>query len=307
MRKAIEAGLLIVLATPAVTMAQSAINGTWKLDVGTLPFSTRTNVWVLKGGRYQCKSCTPPIDVEADGKDQPTPGQEYDTISLKILDDHTVRLIEKKNGQIDSDEKFMVSADGNTVTDEFANWKATMTRVAKGPAGSHALSGSWRPVKMESVSDAGLLITYKLEGDTLTMSRPTGLRYKAKLDGTVAPYEGDPEKHGVSVRRLGANTFEETDELNGKPTSVARLTVAPDGKSMTIVERNIEAGTSSRFYSDETVAFVDRTVTSQPEVLLDNPWPAATTGLASPFLDLWTRLLFPTGRTIEERGCRLWC
>lgn len=228
-------------------MAQSAINGTWKLDVGALPFTTQTNVWILQGGRYQCRSCKPPIDVKADASDQPTPGQQYDTISVRILDDHTVREIEKKSGQIDSDEKFTVSPDGNTCTDEFASWKATMTRVAKGPAGSHAISGSWRPVKMESVSDAGLLISYMLEGDTLTMSRPTGLRYKAKLDGTVARYEGDPEKHGVSVRRVNADTFEETDELNGKPTSVMRMTVAANGKSMTIVERNIETGTRSRF------------------------------------------------------------
>lgn len=239
--------MLIALAAPTVAMTQSAINGTWKLDVRALPFSTRTNVWILQDGRYQCKSCTPPIDVKADGSDQPTPGQQYDTISVRILNDHTIRLIEKKNGQIDSDEKFIVSPNGNTCTDEFASWKATMIRVAEGPAGSHALSGSWRPVKMESVSDAGLLISYKLEGDTLTMSRPTGLGYKAKLDGTVAPYEGDPEKHGVSVRRVDANTFEETVELNGKPTSVVRMTVAADGKSMTIVERDIEAGTISRF------------------------------------------------------------
>jgi hypothetical protein len=246
-RKIIEAGLLIAFAAPTVAIAQSAINGTWKLDVRALPLDTRINVWILQSGRYQCKSCTPPIDVKADGNDQSTPGQQYDTISIRILDDHTIRLIEKKNGQVDSDEKFTVSPDGNTCTDEFANWKATMIRVAKGPAGSHALSGSWRPVKMESVSDAGLLISYKLEGDTLNMSRPTGMGYKAKLDGTIAPFEGDPEKHGVSVRRVDANTFEETDELNGKPVSVVRMTVAANGKSMTIVERDIEAGTSSRF------------------------------------------------------------
>jgi hypothetical protein len=246
-RKVIEAGLLLALTAPTVAMAQSAINGTWKLDVGALPSSTRTEVWILQSGRYQCKSCTPPIDVKADGSDQPTPGQQYDTISIRILDDHTIRLIEKKNGQVDSDEKFTVSPDGNTCTDEFVGFKATMTRVVKGPAGSHALSGSWRPMRMESVSDAGLLISYKLEGDTLTMTRPTGMGYKARLDGTIAPFEGDPEKHGVSVRRVDANTFEETDELNGKPTSIIRMMVAADGKTMTIVERDIEAGTSSRF------------------------------------------------------------
>jgi hypothetical protein len=247
MKKAMRAGLILIGLLPNLAIAQSSIDGTWKLDVGTLPMSTDALVWLLQDGRYQCKSCRPPIDVKSDGQDQPTPGQHYDTISVRILDDHTVRMIEKKNGQIDSDEKLMVSPDGNNGTDETAIWKMTMTRVAKGPAGSHALSGSWRPVKMESVSDNGLLITYKLEGETLTMSRPTGLSYKAKLDGSVAPFQGDPENHGVSVKRVDPNTFEETDELNGKPTSVVRMTVGADGKSMTIVVNDLEARTTSHF------------------------------------------------------------
>ncbi len=247
MKNPMRAGLLLIGLIPNLAIAQSSINGTWKLDVGPLPMPTGTFVWLLQDGMYHCKSCSPPIDVKADGQDQPTPGHRYETISVRILDDHTVREIEKTNGQIDSDEKFTVSADGTTATDEFANWKLTMSRVLSGPIGSHALSGTWRPVKIESTSDVGLLITYRLEGETLTMSRPTGLSYKAKLDGTVVPYHGDPERHGVSVRRVDANTVEETDELNGKPTSVVRMTVAADGKSMTIVVSDVEARTTSQF------------------------------------------------------------
>jgi len=246
MIKAMKAGLFLIGLLPNLAIAQSNINGTWKLDVATLPMSTDALVWLLQDGRYRCKSCMPPINVKADGQDQLTPGQRYDTISVRIVDDRSIREIEKKNGQIDSDEKFTVSADGNTATDEFANWKLTMTRVARGPAGSHTLSGTWRPVKMESVSDLGLLITYRLQGEILSMSRPPALSYQARLDGTVVPYEGDPEKHGVSVRSVDANTIEETDELNGKPTSVVRMKVAADGKSMTIEVKNLETGTMTQ-------------------------------------------------------------
>jgi hypothetical protein len=42
--------------------------------------------------------------VKADGKDQPVKGQQYDTISIKIVDSRTVEEIEKKNGQVVSDE-----------------------------------------------------------------------------------------------------------------------------------------------------------------------------------------------------------
>jgi len=246
MNKTVWAGSLIALL-PALAMAQTSFNGTWKLDLGTLPVPEKPNVWLLQDGIYQCKSCSPPIEVKADGKDQPAARQQYDTISAKVLDDRTVREIEKKNGQIVSDEKFTVSADGNTATDEFANWKMSMRRLAQGPAGSHALSGSWQTFKIESTSDNELLITYKLDGETLTMSRPTGQSYAAKLDGTVSPYKGEPGINGVSVKRVDANTIEETDELDGKMVSVTRMTVAIDGKSMAIVVNSGEPRTTSRF------------------------------------------------------------
>jgi hypothetical protein len=247
MKNQIKAALLLALLTPAGALGQTNFDGTWKVDVNTLPLPKTTFVWVLQNGRYQCKTCAPPIDVKVDGQDQPAPRPLYDTISVAILDDHTVREIEKKNGQTVSDEKFTVSADGKTVTDEFAKWKMTAARVAKGPAGSHALSGSWQNFKIESLSDKELLVTFRLENDTLSMTRPTGQSYAAKLDGPDSPYRGDTTTNGVSVKRIDANTIEETDKLNGKVVSIARMTVAPDGKSMTISVKDMQAGTTSQF------------------------------------------------------------
>lgn len=247
MKKPMWAGLLLIALLPNLAMAQSSFDGTWKLDLGALPVPKKPAVWLLQNGTYQCKSCTPPIEVKADGQDQRAVGQQYDTISVRVVDDRTVEEIEKKNGQTVSDERFVVSPDGNTVTDEFANWKESMTRIAKGPAGSHALSGSWQMFRIESVSDNELLITYKLEGESLSMSRPTGQSYTAKLDGTVAPYKGDSGRNAVSVKRVGMDTIEETDELDGKAVSVTRMTVAPNRKSMTILVHDVEARTTSQF------------------------------------------------------------
>ena len=68
-----------------------------------------------------------------------------------------------------------VSADSNTLTfifsDSSANnsdpvtGKGESTRVAKGPAGAHLISGSWRTTKMDNLSENGLLVTFKVEGD----------------------------------------------------------------------------------------------------------------------------------------------
>jgi hypothetical protein len=66
------------------------------------------------------------------------------------------------------------------------------------------------------------------------MTNLTGQSYTAKLDGTEAPYKGDPGTTGVSVKKLDTNKMEETDKRDGKVISIARMTLSADGKSMTI-------------------------------------------------------------------------
>ena len=240
------ARLLAILAITGASLAQSSFDGTWKVDFeSALP--TKMNVWLLKDGMYSCASCSPTINVKADGKDHRVTGQPYDTISVTVVDGQTVEEIEKKNGQIVSDEKFMVSDDGNTATDEFGTWKLTMTRIAKAPAGAHPLSGSWKPLKMESISDRELLVTYKVEGDTLAMSRPTGQSYTAKLDGPDGTYKGDPDINSVALKRIGQNIIEETDKANGKVVNITTLTLAADGKSMTVSVKDAQDGSTNTF------------------------------------------------------------
>src|SRR5208337_5113462 len=109
--------------------------------------------------------------------------------------------------------------------------KGEATRVAKGPAGANAISGSWRTTKIENISDNGITWTYKVSGNELTMTTPTGQSYTAKLDGTEAPMKGDPGITSVSVKMHGKDTLEETDKRDGKVISFSKMTVASDGKS----------------------------------------------------------------------------
>jgi hypothetical protein len=140
--------------------------------------------------------------------------------------------------------EFSNSSDTNAAS---VSGKGEAIRVAKGPANSHVISGSWRESKLENLSDNALLLTLKLEGDTLTMNNPTGASYNAKLDGTDAPYNGDPGITSVSVKRMGKDSFQETDKRDGKVISVAKISVAPDGRSMTIAVADKLHGTTSEF------------------------------------------------------------
>jgi hypothetical protein len=247
--------LLVASLTPVLATAQSAFDGTWKVDLGKVQMPQKPDVLLLQNGMYECKTCVPPIAVKADGTDQKVSGHPYfDSVSVKVVDARTIEEVDKKAGKTVSTSRTAVAADGNTATFEFSDssntngaavtGKGNMTRVEKGPAGSHAISGSWRTSTFDQISDNGRTFTCKVEGGSLTMTTPTGQSYTAKLDGTDAPYHGDPGTTSVSVRSLGKNEIEETDKRDGKVIGVAHLTVAADGKTMKVAVTDTLRGTT---------------------------------------------------------------
>jgi hypothetical protein len=262
MKKLAFVGLLMLLLMPVLAMAQSAFDGTWKVDLNKAQMPKKPDVYVLQNDTYECKTCAPVITVKADGQDQKVAGHPYmDTVAIKVVDDRTIEETDKKDGKTVTTSKTVVAPDGKTATFEFSDssntnadpvtGKGEITRVAKGPAGAHAISGSWRTTKLDNFSDNGLLFTYKVDGDSLSMKSPTGQSYTAKLDGTDAPYKGDTGTNGVSVKRLGKNEIQETDKRDNKAISVARMTVAPDGKTMTIAVSDKLHGTTSQFVAEK--------------------------------------------------------
>src|SRR5487761_9794 len=255
MKKLLWFGVVMMLLAPVSVRAQSAFDGTWKVDLKTAKFPKKPDVEVLQNGMYHCKSCVPPINIRADGRDHKIVSEDpcYAILSVKVIDSRTVEFTSKKNGKITDTGKETVSPDGNTETVEDTNTcngkaepiksESELTRVTKGPAGSHAISGSWRTTKV-SGSENALFMTLKIEGDTLNSSDRLGESFTAKLDGTYTPVKGDPSHSMVSVKREGKNTLVETVKLKAKVVDISRMTVAPDGKTMPIVSIQPQQGTT---------------------------------------------------------------
>jgi hypothetical protein len=232
-----------LLLTPILATAQSAIDGTWKIDMNKVDFPKKPDVFLLQNGMYECKTCTPPYKIKADGSDQAVTGHPYyDSVAIKVVSDHEIQETDKKGGTIVATSSSVIASDGKTLTFTFSDrsntnggppvtGKGEATLVAKGPAGSHAVSGSWRTTKIEGMSDNATVWTYKTSGDSITMTNPTGQTYTAKLNGPDAPMKGDPGVTSVSVKMIGKNVFEETDKRDGKVIGVFKMTVAADGKS----------------------------------------------------------------------------
>jgi hypothetical protein len=247
----------VVFLVPAMLYAQSAFNGTWVFSTQSAQFSGKPNTVLLQNGVYRCSSCVPKLEVPADGKDHERKGSPYaDMVSAQALDDHTTEVISKKGGKVVSTVKDNVSADGKTMTTEWSfvadngqtgNGKTVSTRVANGPAGAHVVSGSWQTTKVEDASESVLKVTFKATDDGLSMSDLTGDSYTAKFDGKDYPYKGDPGVTSVSLKKIDANTIEETDKRAGKAILVSRMTVSSDGQALKIENTDKLRGTSAKF------------------------------------------------------------
>ncbi len=242
----------LVLLLPLFAWAQGPFDGTWKINLSSAQFAEKPQTFALHDGEYTCSTCIPKIAIKADGADHKVPGAKgYDTLAVKQVDDKTVQFTRKKEGKAVSESTDTVSPDGKTLAVEFKDYppegqpvtgKVTLTRVTAGPAGAHAISGSWRTAKVEDVSEQGLIFTLKGTPDGLNMKTPTGESYEAKFDGKDYPIKGDRAGGTVSLKKVNDSTIQETYKQDGKPVTVNEMTV--QGNTIKIVSKDVRRGTT---------------------------------------------------------------
>lgn len=164
------------------------------------------------------------------------------TISVKPLEDHSVQFTYKKNGKVVSEYTETVSPDGKVLTEQGktfppkggpVTWKTTRLRVKEAPAGANPISGAWRVNQVEQVSENGLIVRYKGSQDGLAMAWQTGESYVAKFDGKEYPIKVEPGAT-VSLRKVSVRKIEETVKQHGKVVRVYKITVAPDGNTLSL-------------------------------------------------------------------------
>lgn len=246
MKSTLIVAAAVLLATAAsAASAASAFDGTWKYDLKSQQVSKKPNVYLLTGGKYSCSTCVPAYTVAADGAFHKVAGNPYyDEVSVKVIDATSVKWSSRKGGKPMSDNTRTVSADGKSMMISFNDMTATngvaitgksgVTRVAAGPAGSHATSGGWLDTPEGEVSDAGLLVTLNMTGKTMTLTTPTGIAYTTTVDGPPSPVKGDPGWTTVALKAPKPKTLVETDYRNGKPISVTTYSMAADGKTIRV-------------------------------------------------------------------------
>jgi hypothetical protein len=250
---------IVLWFLPLMMFAQSPFDGTWKTNMAESKLSQKPYVFSVNNGMYDCESCVPKINVKADGKDQAVSGQPYDMIAVQVVDPNSIHVITKKAGKPTSDSTRTVSADGKMLTvagtsypadgSQPYKYEAKYARTAKGPAGSSVTSGSWR-IQNVSEDSAGLTTTWKVSGDEVSMSTPTGESWQAKVGGGESPVKGTYANETVSVKKMGERTIEVTYKRDGKLYSVSKISVSADGK-MTEVVDNKQTGRISTYIDEK--------------------------------------------------------
>ncbi len=241
----------MALFIAANSSAQSPFDGTWKTDLSKTKFAPRPVTFYISQGWYHCVSCSPAYDVPADGHDHAVSGQSYDTVSVTIVDPRTITLIDKNGSQVTFEQTRTVSLDGKTLnvksTGHPQNGGSATTFETVGKRSGtqhsdvHATSGNWI-IESQTGSSNALLTTYKVSGDQITMSSPTGETYTAKFDGNDYPYRESYDYDAVSLKKINDHSFEEVDKRAGAAIDDSTLTVSPNGKVLTVVDTDKRTG-----------------------------------------------------------------
>jgi len=248
--------LTALLLAPAVVFAgSSTFDGTWKAKPDSMQTTGKPNVTQLVNGEYTCASCDPPYTVKADGEFHETKGNPYhDSVAVKVLSPMSVEIMNRLAGKVTYEETDEVAADGASIRGKFtdhtgtkaATGSFTSKRVAAGPPGSHAISGSWQQDALTGGNEALLTVTYAMTADGFSMHW-NGQSYDAKFDGKEYPITGDPSHTTVTLKRIDAHTVLETDHRLGKATDEVRLAVAADGKTISGEDKDLAHGQTTTY------------------------------------------------------------
>lgn len=236
----------------------SVFDGTWRPDYEPPGADEPPVVYALANGVFECRSCQPPLRALVDGEAHPVPGNSrFDSIAVTVVDDRTVKQVGRRRGVVVYESETVIDTGGNTRSETRTGsmkvggelvpilsaasadgsgpgpvlFRFMFERVGTAEPGAHLLTGSWQMTSIDLLNHDEDT-TYRVVDGHLSMTDLIGRSYRAKLNGTVVQYVGDPRFTGVSVRQLDDRTIEESN-LNGDTVvQVTRWTVDPDRQTM---------------------------------------------------------------------------
>jgi hypothetical protein len=115
--------LVVFLFTGTLWAATNPFAGTWKLNPAKSKLTDQMKVEAAGPNKYTFYlSATNPETIVADGTDQP--GIFGTTLAVTVLGPNQWKVVRKKGGHMLISAIWDLSADGNTLTDNFTGYRA---------------------------------------------------------------------------------------------------------------------------------------------------------------------------------------
>ena len=229
------------LASAGLLAADNAFVGDWKLDPSRSRLTDVMKVERLSSDRYTFDfGGGSPETIVIDGTDQA--GMSATTLSVSVERADAWRVVRKKDGHILLTAKWKLSADGNTLTDNFNavssdGSTSTVDYVYQRKGQGSGFAGSWVS-SSEVVNFVYVLHIRPYETDGFSIADSSSqLTRRMKMDGRDYPNQGARAAivAATSLRRLDERTLELTDrKVNGETYDTQQIKLSADRKSLTL-------------------------------------------------------------------------
>jgi hypothetical protein len=234
--------LLLVagLITGTMSAATDPFVGKWKVNPSKTKLIDEMKVESAGENRYKITFEPGAVDtIVADGSDQPALSGTTFSITVKGPNNWTV--VRKKDGRTLLSANWELSADGNTLTDDFTGFQSDGSKLTlhfeyRRTAGSSGFVGTWYTESGQVESGMAVQIQ-PYEGDGLSIYGPEGqITTNIKFDGNDYPNTGADAPPGLtsSARRVNERGMEITRKFKGKFIDTQLIELSADLKTLTL-------------------------------------------------------------------------
>jgi hypothetical protein len=232
--------LVVFLFTGSLWAATDPLIGSWKLNPAKSKLTDQMKVEAAGPNRYTfIFSGDNTETIAADGTDQP--GIFGTTFAVTVLSPNQWKVVRKNGGRVTISAIWDLSADGNTLTDNFTGYRAdgsTSNLLYKytRTEGTSGFAGTWESVS-EQVNSAYEMQVRAYEESGLSFINPAQKMTKSiTFDGKDYAAQGPnlPAGYATSGRRVNNRAVELTDKINGKVLDTQEVEASADGKTLTV-------------------------------------------------------------------------
>jgi hypothetical protein len=231
--------LWIGLVSGTLWAADNPFAGKWKLNPARSRLTDVMKVHAVGSNKYDFNLGGDTVEtIVVDGTDQ---SASYDsTLSVAPESSDTWRVVRKSKGRTTIVGIWKLSADGNTLTDNFTSYRENGTTfhldyVYQRTAGGPGFDGTWESTTEGMSSTFEIEIAPSGENGILLDYITFGVKKSMQFDGKDYPIVGSntPAGYTGSAHQVNEHTIEVTDKVKDKHIDTQRMEVSPDRKTLT--------------------------------------------------------------------------